>query len=263
MHVFKGQMDGHRINASISAPGLDRIGVQTSRSASKSTNGRKFDSEAELVDSIRGIFLNGTSTLWTVMEELDSPSGIADLAAVRLSRNWKAAVSIGQVPPRWLYPLKCLPLGEGFSSEHFARIANVTSGSARATLNLYGTSGYCLFDREKRIWKKIKEPEAVAQKIIAREGKLQDWRRALQQACRYTSYAAQSWVVLDEFALANASLHADEFEKRVIGLAGICRRGSVEVVAPAIEREPRLLSRYWYANAEIARRLVGPKKFTP
>jgi hypothetical protein len=96
----------------------------------------------------------------------------------------------------------------------------------------------------------------VAQRIIAVEAKLRDWRRALYQAAQHTSYASHCWVVLDRTVLPTACKYAQQFKDRGIGLAGLSTDGQLEVVSPAGENSPRPHIRYWQANAEIARRLM-------
>jgi hypothetical protein len=158
-----------------------------------------------------------------------------------------------------LYALKILPL-DAFRLEEFAALANVTPSAARVALRSYENSGFCTYRPQQRIWVKLRDPEPVADRIIAIEAKLSDWRRALYQASRYLDYANQSWVVLDSKVLSSARLHVDEFRHRGIGLTGISSTGEFEVECPAVARVPRLIQRFWQVNAEISRHLASHLK---
>lgn len=215
---------------------------------------RRFATERELVEVIRDVFASPESERWLWISELNSPSGIADLAVVKLAKGWEDSTGISRIAPRWAYALKCLPHSEPFRVDQFARASNVSASCASAVLDTYVQSEFCQFDGAS--WTKIKDPEPVADRIIAIEAKLRDWRKALYQACQYTDYATQSWVVLDRQMLEPAIVHLDEFERRGVGLAGISPSGEIDVVSHASSRLPRLPYRFWHANAEIARRLA-------
>ena len=214
-----------------------------------------FETEAALVEMIRGLFAQNASERWTWISELVSPSGIADLAAVRLVPGWRNMDELHRLPPRWLYALKSLPV-EPFRVEDLANLANVTPSAARGVLKSYADCGFCVYRAEQGTWIKQRDPSPVAERIIAIEAKLSDWRRALYQASRYLDYANQSWVVLDSKAFANARLHVDEFQHRGIGLAGVSPTGEFEVACTAAFRTPRLPQRFWQVNAKISRHLA-------
>jgi len=216
-----------------------------------------FASEAELVAMIRGLFAEHSSERWLWIAELVSPSGIADLAAVRLASGQRTG-ELHRVPARWLYALKSLPTAP-FSLEDFAALTNVSSSAARVALKSYQDAGFCVYAGDKGTWTKVRDPSPVAEKIIAIEAKLSDWRRALYQASRYTDYATQSWVVLDSKAFPSARLHLDEFQHRGIGLAGVSFTGEFEIACSAQSRGPRLPQRFWQANAEISRHLAASR----
>jgi hypothetical protein len=148
---------------------------------------------------------------------------------------------------------------EPFRVEDLANLANVTPSAARAVLKSYADCGFCMYRADQGTWIKQRDPSPVAERIIAIEAKLSDWRRALYQASRYLDYANQSWVVLDSKAFANARLHVDEFQHRGIGLAGVSPRAEFEVACTAVLRTPRLPQRFWQVNAEISRHLAASR----
>lgn len=222
-----------------------------------------FETEAALVEMIRGLFAQNASERWTWISELVSPSGIADLAAVRLVPEWRNMDELHRLPSRWLYALKSLPL-EPFRVEDLANLANVTPSAARSVLKSCADCGFCVYRSDQGTWIKQRDPSPMAERIIAIEAKLSDWRRALYQASRYLDYANQSWVVLDSKAFASAFLQVDEFQQRGIGLAGVSPRGEFEVACTAVLRTPRLPQRFWQVNAEISRHLAASRlQMTP
>jgi hypothetical protein len=226
---------------------------RTAAQAVRRANG--FCTEEQLISTIRTTFAQHNSATWQWIDEFNSPSGIADLVAVSLRRDWKQQASMRQIPVRWLYPLTMLPLGVAIDVKAFANRFGVSESSAHGALAAYVDSNYCTFNPDERVWTKTREPSPVAQRIVALEAKLRDWRRALYQAVQYASYAFEVWVVLDTAFLHPALIHADEFEKRGIGLLGLSANGQSELVTTAIRRPPRNHERFWQANAEIVRRL--------
>jgi hypothetical protein len=208
-----------------------------------------------LISTIRATFAQQNSATWQWIEEFNSPSGTADLVAVALRRDWKQEVSIRQIPVRWLYPLTMLSVGVPIDARAFSTRFGVSESSAHAALAAYTDATYCTHKAEERVWIKTRDPLPVAERIVALEAKLRDWRRALYQAVQYASYAFEAWVVLDAAFLHSAVVHVDEFERRGIGLLGLSANGESELVSPAARRPPRNHERFWQANAEIVRRL--------
>jgi hypothetical protein len=96
----------------------------------------------------------------------------------------------------------------------------------------------------------------IANEFVAIEAKLGDWRRALYQAVQYQDFAAESWVVLCADGAEEAIFNSDAFEMRGVGLGTVDQDGILEVVCSPQHRTPRLLSRFWEANAEFAKRAL-------
>jgi len=214
-----------------------------------------FATEEQLIATIRATFAKQNSATWQWIDEFNSPSGTADLVAVALRRDWKQQVSMRQVPARWLFPLTMLSVGVVIDVKGFCSRFGVSESSAHAALAAYTDANYCTYNARERVWIKTRDPLPVADRIVALEAKLRDWRRALYQAVQYASYAFEVWVVLDTAFLHSALVHVDEFERRGIGLLGLSEDGESELVNPAARRPPRNHERFWQANAEIVRRL--------
>lgn len=63
--------------------------------------------------------------------------------------------------------------------------------------------------------------------IIAIEFKLRNWKQAIKQAYRYTSFSYESYVLLDKQYASNIKNHIDEFMRFNIGL-GVVDEHSIE-----------------------------------
>jgi len=195
------------------------------------------------------------SDRWRWIDELESANGIADLAAVRLSKRWAGALALGRIPSRWAYAVEWLPFEQEFDLRWFATALNATPAHARQVLGSYTEAGFCRFDRRGKTWCKVSRPRSPIDRVVAIEAKLRDWRRALYQATRYLDYANQSWVVLDGNALQNALLHIDEFSRRGIGLLAMRIDGQIEIASRSAMSAPRFPHRFWQMSAEIAKHL--------
>jgi hypothetical protein len=122
-------------------------------------------------------------------------------------------------------------------------------------LQRYVDAGFCHHHDRDRTWLKVEEPRPVADRVVAVEAKLRDWRKALYQASHYLDYADESWVVLGGAGPSTALFHADDFRRRGVGLMTLARDGALTIAAPAEAASPRMPVRVWHLNAEIARRL--------
>lgn len=63
-------------------------------------------------------------------------------------------------------------------------------------------------------------------RVISFEMKLTNWRRALRQAFRYSSFSHYSYVVMDEFYVCRALANLSAFRRANIGLVGIAIDGT-------------------------------------
>ncbi|MBI5636707.1 MAG: hypothetical protein HZA03_01920 [Nitrospinae bacterium] len=74
--------------------------------------------------------------------------------------------------------------------------------------------------------------------IIAFEAKLTNWRKAIHQAWRNTSFANQVYVVLPRTRSSGAMKNKAEFDERGVGLCVVDDGGGVEVVIPCSRNKP-------------------------
>ncbi|HKO57916.1 MAG TPA: hypothetical protein VJ276_18760 [Thermoanaerobaculia bacterium] len=68
--------------------------------------------------------------------------------------------------------------------------------------------------------------------VIAIEAKLRDWRGALQQAYRNTSFASESYVLMPLAAVSRALANAAEFTRRGVGVC-VIEADRLRVIHPA------------------------------
>jgi hypothetical protein len=220
----------------------------------------EFGTEAELVKLLMkvGHAMSPTKGWPTsgVISEFDSSFGRADLVLYNLKEDWKDALGLGEICPRWAYALKSLPYRKSFSLGEFLSLTGVSQKSGSLALNQFVELGYCHKLRKKDEWVKVNQPRAIVSEILAIEAKLRDWNRALSQAYRYKEYASQSWVVLDSASVKPAIAHVNKFEHLNVGLGSINREGSFSIHYKPKKSKPQSSHRFWQANAQIASQIL-------
>jgi hypothetical protein len=217
----------------------------------------RFTTEEQLVTEFANQFARTRATRWAWIREFTTSSGIADLVGVDLVEEIPNRELLAGIPSKWAYTLHRLPTTVPFYTKDLAALANVSHSAAQSALRRFCDSGYCKRVEMTDEWIKTAEPKPVATRIVAVEAKLRDWRRALYQASQHSTYATQSWVVVDGMELHNVSFHVDDFIRRGVGLAGLSTNGHCEILVDAKENIPKMPTRFWQANAEIARRLAA------
>jgi len=77
----------------------------------------------------------------------------------------------------------------------------------------------------------------IVQYTYAIELKLSNWKRALEQAFRYRSFANYSYVILDNSHIRPAVKNKNEFQRKNIGLIGLSDSGELfEYFIPEIKK---------------------------
>lgn len=84
--------------------------------------------------------------------------------------------------------------------------------------------------------------------ILAFEAKLRDWRTALHQAYRNTTFARRAFVVMPQDAAARPAMCAHEFKRRGVGLIAV-GNVSMEFLIDAPRVEDPLISPWKYEQA--------------
>lgn len=78
-----------------------------------------------------------------------------------------------------------------------------------------------------------------ASELFSFEAKLIQWREALHQAYRSTSFSHHAYIVLPEKTAKKAAMHSYEFEARRVGLLSVSP-SSLEIIIPASCQNPIL-----------------------
>lgn len=244
----------------IYAPVPQEIPVQFCTSdinISMQTKVSRFKSESDLVKGLVDILKQQPQlTNSYVINEFESPNGVADLVIVDLFPEWRKRLNIGKIRPEWSYALYKLISKKSFSLEDFQIFTGVSSRRAKKALCDFSIAGYCQQTAVDKHWKKTVQVKPVATNICAIEAKLSDWKRALYQATRYQDFANQSWVVMDEKNIATARKNIEQFRRLNVGLAGVDVLGSLYVHHIPNSCPSRSEARYWYANAQVAASLL-------
>lgn len=238
--------------------------VSVKHSDRKSKSQIEFQTEAALVRTIiknrRGHKKGAARLTPNALSEFESSAGRADIVFFHLHSRWRKNSEYGQLPARWVYTLRTLPLREEFTAEDFSIMTGVTRQTATRILMKYERLGYCQRLANKRQWLKVRQPIPIVKRIIAIEAKLMDWRRAMSQAYQYQRYANQSWVVLDASKARGALEAKEQFQRLNVGLKVLTRAGvSKTYVTPRL-KPAKSPYHFWEANGLIAASLSGPKK---
>lgn len=194
-----------------------------------------------------------------VTTELETPSGIVDIAFFRLRKDWKNHAIVGQIPSRWAYAFHKIPYRKKFSTDDIAALAGTSVRRAKLALAEFAELGLCRIAADGQDWFKVRQPLMAIASLISVEAKLRDWRRALDQATRYLIYSDHAWVLLDDRSVNAAKENIRQFELRNVGLASISTSGNVELhYSPQHSQILREHDR-WVVNSELLKHISYAK----
>lgn len=188
-----------------------------------------------------------------ICTEFDATNGIADIVQVRLRKNWKDNISLGKIYPRWAFALHQLPYRRVFSTQYFQEMCGTSRSTTLAILRHFTRLSYCV--RRRKGWLKQRQLKPLATEIVSIEAKLSDWRRALNQAYRHLDYAHRSWVLLDATRSSAALKNLSRFKRLNLGLIILAPGRRPRVLFSPKKCLPKSGLRFWFANAELGRRL--------
>jgi hypothetical protein len=93
-------------------------------------------------------------------------------------------------------------------------------------------------------WAAARRYRSPARRLVTVEAKLSDWRRGLGQAARHAAGADEAWLVLGSARTRAAATRAAWFRAAGVGLAGLARDGTLEIIlAPGTAGPPCLPAR--------------------
>ena len=190
---------------------------------------------------------------WRCIQEFEVGLGIADIVFTKQVRNSSRSITLLRtVSPR---------LGVFFSERYTKRLLRQEELKALLGTNTKQTNRVINQIRsipsvEVRKDKSIKisfSGKPPFTPIISIEAKLSDWRRALLQACRYTQYSHESWVLLDTANTSPAIKEISQFSRTGIGLASFSTDGQLFIHQQAKFREPSSEEKFWRAQSLISK----------
>src|ERR1700733_704555 len=96
----------------------------------------EFETEAQLVDQFQHVYGTARDSDWVWLREFSTSCGIADLIGVSVAQSPSTSptcrASLGLVPSGWAYTLLRLPSQVPFTVDDLAKLANVSTSSARS-----------------------------------------------------------------------------------------------------------------------------------
>lgn len=152
-----------------------------------------------------------------MIEEFDSYNGIPDLVIGTFASSLRNSEKRTSIDRNWVFPLTELAIGDVLFVKNFSVTYGITENTARKILKSYEVAGF--LRKISRIeFQVIKQYEILTKSIISIEGKLKNWRRALQQAQRYRRFSNLSFVLLEKRYSRSAECNIRLFSSANIGL---------------------------------------------
>jgi hypothetical protein len=226
--------------------------TEQSSSTTQPINAR-FETEDDLVRSFVQFSVKTIPAAWRWIQEFDGGLGIADIVFAKQAGNSiRNREYLSRIPPR--LAIFCSPCfsKRALNIEEFQLLLGSNHAQTIRTINQLKALQTIQQHKDKTLTiKSNKKPPYT--EIISIEAKLSDWRRAHLQACRYTQYSHESWVLLDAARSRAAIANLDLFRRTGIGLATFSTAGQLYIHYKAEHREPTSEEKFWRAQALLAR----------
>jgi len=224
------------------------------KKAAKRRQAPRFSTEEALVRAFLKYADESPVAARLVGREFETTNGIADIVQFRLSKSWRKRSNLGGISAQWTFALHSLPYRRIFKTVDFEELCRTSKATAAKVLRQYVKEGFCIRTKSGG-WSKIRQPRPVVREIATIEAKLSNWQRALSQAYRHQTFAAQTWVLLDA-ARADAALkNIDKFRRLNVGLIVLSRDGPPRKKFAPLKKRPKSQLHFWNANSALARRL--------
>jgi hypothetical protein len=161
-----------------------------------------------------------------LVEEFDSQHGIADLVlgTFKKSPGGRKDFSRKSINRNWLRPLINFEKNSILDMAEFMDIYGISKKTAGVVLQEYSAAGF-LQPMQGKQYKVLKNYQPITETIISIEAKLRNWKKALQQACRYKRFSNQSYVLLDDHYVKPALRQIDLFKEVNVGLLSMTDAG--------------------------------------
>ena len=168
-----------------------------------------------------------------VFEELNIGHGIADLVISFCKKIRKRTESLN------LFEINLLKIIQNIHLIHILDLQDIVktkNSKLNKAIDKLEKEGFISFDNGEVCL--INEYENYLAEAMAIEVKLKNWKRALEQAYRYRSFAYQSYVFMDQKYIAPAIKNKELFLKYNVGLAGVSPNGDIEIIYTPVKGNP-------------------------
>ena len=186
-----------------------------------------------------------------LLRELDGLQGRADLVDARI-HALPSAVSLEVLATSLRSPTKARLLAilryrAPRTRAYLARATGLSSHSLGKHIRQLESSGLVKIHGNLAVSLGCRLPWDMVD-IVAYEGKLSNWRRALHQAMGYRAFSRSVWVVMPASGARHAKKLATVFRNNGIGLMGVENDGSIDIEIRS-KRHRRPASRRLYLMA--------------
>lgn len=201
-----------------------------------STSTAPFRFETDLVNGFVEFLSTNPKRNYQIHHEFEGGFGRPDLLLCSnpSTESERDVISLGKINPR-LAPLLSKRVANSIHTHaSLAKACGTSIASAQIIareLNNASRLKFTTADRKRFQIEPVNRPPF--EHVVAIEAKLRDWRRALTQAYRYTSFSNEAWVLLDDACIGSAHRNAQWFKKIGIGLASFSRLGELRIYVKA------------------------------
>ena len=198
-----------------------------------------------------------------LLNELDGLQGRVDLVDAHI-QALPSAVNLDVLAASLTSPAKArllalLRYGAPRSRAYLARGTGFSSRSLGDHIRQLERAGLVEVHRSSAIALSCPLPWSMVD-IVAYEGKLSNWRRALHQAIGYRSFSRSVWIVMPESAAYRAKKLASIFHINGIGLIAIGGDGSAHIEITSRRRRPASRRLYLMAVGAILKKFIEKRR---
>ncbi len=188
-----------------------------------------FNNERELVKFLQGSideYFFGPHRKLLTMEEVNVGYGIADLVVVEYNEDCSSerAATLGTLQLVMLNMIQEMNITNILTIKERTR---ASIGSIKKSIKSLVEEGFVEI-LDDSIYLKQKYNSCVMESIAV-EAKLRNWKRALDQAYRYKTFANKSYVCMPKLTSRSAIQNIFKFEEKNVGLMTIDEDGNIKI----------------------------------
>ena len=225
------------------------------------------NTEAALMESFQMALRSGLRSHWSpsriFLRELAGLQGQPDLVDAHI-KALPDAVSLGALAMSLSSPTKArllaiLKYRAPRTRAYLARVTGLSNRSLGSHIQQLERVGLVEVHGNLAVSLGCRLPWGMVD-IVAYEGKLSNWRRALHQAIGYRSFCRSVWVVMPASGAQHAKKVATIFRINGIGLISIGDDGSTRIEIRSRKRRPASRRLYLMAVGAVLKRFVEQRR---